>query len=398
MNYDFTSIIDRNNMDAIAVETIPYKGAEVSAGFDRIPMWVADMNFPVLPTIQEAIIERAKHPAFGYFNTRQEYFDRIIEWQQKRNGINDLPAECIGYENGVLGGVASVVRTFTIAGDAVLLHAPTYIGFTHVMEDTGRKSILSHLIQDSEGVWRMDYEDMDRKLKEYNIHLAVFCSPHNPTGRVWEPEEIEKAMAIYRQNDCIVISDEIWSDLTLEGYRHIPVQSISDDARNRTIAFYAPSKTFNLAGLTGSYHIIYNKHLRDRIRRTETSTHYNSMNVLSQHALLGAYRPEGMVWVDELRQVLTDNVDYAYHYILDHFKGIKLSRPQATYLLYLDCKEWCDTSNQTVDDLLKAGIGVGVLWQDGRPFNNPDTIRMNLALPKSRLEEAMRRLKEYVFI
>ena len=398
MNYDFTSIIDRNNMDALAVDVIPYQGAVVSAEFDRIPMWVADMNFPVLPTIQEAMIERAGHPAFGYFNTRQEYYDRIIEWQKERNGVSRLTAECIGYENGVLGGVASAVHTFTIAGDAVLLHAPTYIGFTHVMEDTGRKSVLSHLVLDSDGIWRMDYEDMDRKLKEHKIHLAIFCSPHNPTGRVWEQSEIERAMEIYRQNDCIVISDEIWSDLTLEGYRHIPVQSISEDARNRTIALYAPSKTFNLAGLTGSYHIIYNQHLRDRIRRTEASTYYNSMNVLSQHALLGAYRPEGMVWVDELRQVLTDNVDYAYCYIKEHFKGISLSRPQATYLLYLDCQEWCTAHRQTVDDLLLAGIRVGVIWQDGRPFNRPDTIRMNLALPKSRVAEVMRRLKEYVFI
>lgn len=212
MNYDFTSIINRNNMDAIAVDVIPYQGAQVKDGFDKIPMWVADMNFPVLPVIQEAVIERAKHPAFGYFQTRPEYFDTIIKWQSKRNNVTDLEPELIGYENGVLGGVASAIHTFTIAGDSVLVHAPAYIGFTHVLEDTGRNMVLSHLVQDKDGIWRMDYEDMDQKLKKYNIHLAIFCSPHNPTGRVWDREEIEKAMEIYKQNDCVVISDEIWSD------------------------------------------------------------------------------------------------------------------------------------------------------------------------------------------
>lgn len=139
----------------------------------------------------------------------------------------------------------------------------------------------------------MDYDDMDKKLKENHIHVAVFCSPHNPCGRVWEREEIEKAMEIYKKNDCIVISDEIWSDLILEGYHHIPTQSVNEDARNRTIAVYAPSKTFNLAGLIGSYHIIYNSCLRDRVKANSRKSHYNSMNVLSMHALIGAYKPEG---------------------------------------------------------------------------------------------------------
>lgn len=126
--------------------------------------------------------------------------------------------------------------------------------------------------------------------------------------------------------------------MTLEGYQHIPTQSVSEDARNRTIAVYAPSKTFNLAGLIGSYHIIYNPYLRDRVKKQSELSHYNSMNVLSMHALIGAYQPEGYEWVDELRQVLTENVDYAYHYICEHFKGVELARPQGTYMLYLDCE------------------------------------------------------------
>ena len=243
----------------------------------------------------------------------------------------------------------------------------------------------------------MNYEDMNAKIKVNKIHVAVFCNPHNPTGRVWEPEEIEKAMEVYKANDCIVISDEIWSDLILEGYHHTPTQSVSEDAKNRTIALYAPSKTFNLAGLIGSYHVIYNSYLRDRVVASSSKCHYNSMNVLSMHALVGAYRKEGAEWVDELRQVLSGNVDYAYDYIKEHFEGVNLSKPQGTYMLFLDCEEWCKKHGKTVDELLKAGWDVGVAWQDGRPFHGEYGIRMNLALPLSRVQEAFRRLDEYVF-
>ncbi len=142
-----------------------------------------------------------------------------------------------------------------------------------------------------------------------------FCSPHNPTGRVWERWEIEKAMELYAKYDVTVISDEIWSDIILDGHQHIPTQSVSEDAKNRTVALYAPSKTFNLAGLIGSYHIIYNRTLRERIIKESSLCHYNSMNVLSMYALIGAYKPEGCEWVDELRQVIGENVTYACDYI-----------------------------------------------------------------------------------
>ena len=397
MKYDFDSIIDRTGRDAIAVDVIPFEGAEIKSGFSRIPMWVADMNFATVPTIQEEIIGRTKHPAFGYFEPRDEYYSSIIEWQNKRNGVKGLAKEDIGYENGVLGCLASAAQAFTAPGEAVLLHSPTYIGFTRVLEANGRRIVHSPLVQDENGVWRMDYEDMDRKIKENNIHFCVFCSPHNPCGRVWEKEEIQRAMEIYKDNQCIVVSDEIWSDIILDGHKHISTQSVSEDAKNRTIAVYAPSKTFNLAGLIGSYHIIYNKYLRDRVIKQSELSHYNSMNVLSMYALIGAYKPEGYEWTDELRTVITKNVNYAYDFITRNFKGVKLAKPEGTYMLYLDCGEWCREHGMTMDELIKAGIAVGVVWQDGRPFNNPNAIRMNLAVPYSLVVEAFDRLDKYVF-
>ena len=400
MKYDFTSILDRHGRDALAVDGLGHGGFAPAApkeGFDAIPMWVADMNFPTVPTVPEALIARANHPAYGYFTPTDAYYDSIIRWHQQRNGVAGLTRDCIGYENGVLGGVVSALNVFCSRGDNVLLHSPTYIGFTSCVENNGYNIVHTPLVQDEDGVWRMDYEDMDRKLKQYKIHAAIFCSPHNPCGRVWERWEIEKAMEVYRANEVMVVSDEIWSDIILPGHRHIPTQSVSEDARMRTVAVYAPSKTFNLAGLVGSYHIIYNPYLRERIAKESSLSHYNDMNVLSMHALIGAYRPEGYEWVDELCQVLGGNVDYACDYIAAHFKGVRVSKPQGTYMLFLDCSEWCAAHGKTIDDVEKAGWEVGVAWQDGRMFHGPCALRVNLALPLSRVKEAFARMDKYVF-
>ena len=403
MKYDFTSILDRTGMDSIAVapDEDPYGIApvgKIKEGFDLIPMWVADMNFPTAPTICEAIIERAKHPAFGYFDPSEEYFSSIIRWQEVRNGVTGLEQKHIGYQNGVLGGVLSALAVLCSPGDNVLVHAPTYVGFLEEVGQMGYHLIGSELVKDENGVWRMDYEDMEKKIRQYRIHTTIFCSPHNPTGRVWEREELERAFEIFERNNVYVVSDEIWSDLILEGHKHIPLQSVSEDARNRTVAFYAPSKTFNLAGLVGSYHIIYNDYLRARIKRQSALSVYNAMNVLSMHALIGAYKDEGMEWVDELRTVLTGNVDFAYEFIKNNFKGVEVSKPEGTYMLLLDCGQWLKEHNKTLDELLLAGVEVGVLWQDGRQFNREDSIRMNLALPLSRVKEAFARLKQYAFV
>ena len=400
MKYDFTSIMDRVGKDAIAVEALGQMKMAPKPpkdGFDIIPMWVADMNFPTVPTIPEAIIERAKHPAYGYFSPRKEYYDAIIQWQKKRNGVTDLTPECIGYENGVLGGVISALNVYCSKGDNVLVHKPTYIGFTNSLTNNGYHIVHSDLVKDENDVWRMDFEDMEKKIVEHNIHATIFCSPHNPCGRVWERWEIEKAMEIYKKHDVMVISDEIWSDIITTGHKHIPTQSVSEDAKMRTVALYAPSKTFNLAGLIGSYHIIYNQHLRDRIAKESSLSHYNSMNVLSMHALIGAYQPEGYEWLDELREVITGNIDYACSYIETHFDGVSVSRPEGTYMLFVDCTEWCEKHGKTIEDVEQAAWDVGVACQDGRMFHGPCHLRINLALPLSRVQEAFDRLDKYVF-
>ena len=395
MKYDFTTIMNRGGRNTLAVDGYGMMLGEcqVREGVTPIPMWVADMSFATVPTVPQAIIERVNHPEYGYFFEPEEYYNKIIEWHSTRNRVTGLTKECIGYENGVLGGVVSALNIMCSRGDKVLLHSPTYIGFTMSLSNNGYEIVHSPLVKDQDGIYRMDFEDMEKKIVENNIHATVFCSPHNPSGRVWERWELEKAMELFEKHDVMVISDEIWSDIILEGYEHIPVQSVSEDAKMRTIAVYAPSKTFNLAGLVGSYHIIYNKHLRDRIRKESSLGHYNNMNLLSMHALLGAYEPEGYEWVDELRQVITKNVDYACAFFADNFEGVAISKPQGTYMIFPDFTEWCEKNGKTIDDVFKAGIYEGVIWQRGDMFHGENCIRMNLALPYSLLVEALDRIK-----
>ena len=398
MKYDFTTVLHRKGRDSTAAEVIPFANAHVKEGFDPIPMWVADMSFPVAPSGEAAIKKRMEMPNYGYFQLPDAYYDSIIWWQQRRNGVNGLERQHIGYENGVLGGVSSAVQVLSCPGEPILIHSPTYVGFTECLKNIGRPIVHSPLKRDENGIWRMDYEDMDTKIKKNYIRLAIFCSPHNPCGRVWERWEIERAMEVYAKNDCIVISDEIWSDIIMPGHRHIPTQSVSDDARNRCIALYSPSKTFSLAGLIGSYHIIYNDYLRQRVQRHSSMSHYNSCNVLSLHAHLGAFSPEGEEWADEMLSVIDDNISYACDFIKDNFKGVKCMRPQGTYMLYLDCSEYLRERGMDIMTLLLKGVEYGVIWQNGEAFQWPDSIRMNLALPKSRLIEAFERLKKYVFL
>ena len=390
-------------MDAIAVDSLgqgdpSFTPAHPQEGFDIIPMWVADMNFPTCPAIPRAMIARAAHPAYGYFDIRKEYYDGIIKWHRSRNNVDGLTPEHIGYENGVLGGVMSALAVACSKGDNVLLHSPTYIGFTGSLRNSGYNIILSPLQKDAEGIWRMDFKDIEEKIIRNRIHAAIFCSPHNPCGRVWTEDEILQFMEVCRKHDVTVISDEIWSDMTLYGKKHIPTQSVSEDARQRTVALYAPSKTFNLAGLVGSYHIIYNDRLRQRVRKESSLCHYNNINLLSMYALIGAYSDEGCEWVDELLTVLGQNIDYAYAFIKDNLPGLDVSRPEGTYMLFVDCSKYCNETGKSLDDVLRAAWKVGVAVQDGRPFHGTCHIRVNLALPLSRVKEAFGRLREYVFV
>ncbi len=400
MQFDFTTIPDRHGHDAIAVDGLGdgtgFSPAAPKEGFGSIPLWVADMSFATAPSVTRAIHERVNHPFFGYYEASDAYYQAIIEWHRTRKGIDDLRPEHISYENGVLGGVVSALNVLCSRGDNVLVHSPTYVGFTAVAEANGYHLIHSPLVLDEAGVWRMDLEDMERRIVNDHIHAVICCSPHTPCGRVWERAELEQAMELFERHQVWVISDEIWSDLLLDGHTHIPTQSVSPWAHDHTVAFYAPSKTFNLAGLIGSYGIAYDPWLRDRINKEQSLTHYNAQNVLSMHALIGAYSEEGAAWTDELCQVLSANASLA-HERLNGYPGVSCARPEGTYVLLADCRQWCDEHGVSYADFPRLGWDVGVTWHDGRLFACPGFVRIAVSVPHVQVEEALDRLDRHVF-
>ncbi|MDO5733207.1 MAG: aminotransferase class I/II-fold pyridoxal phosphate-dependent enzyme, partial [Eubacteriales bacterium] len=245
-HFDFETVLDRHDHDSIAVDGLGLKGVPTppKSGFSTIPMWIADMNIPCYPGIQEALRERLSHPNFGYFRPSEAYFQTIHDWHQRVKKGPEFSSEMIGFHNGVLGALATAIRCFTSPGDAVLVHSPCYGGFIKTLTGLGRRIVYSPLCADSTGILRMDYGDMEKKIRENQIHFAIFCSPHNPSGRAFDRDEIALALDLFKRNDCLVVSDEIWSDLYLGGRQHICTQSIGDWAKDQVIAIYAPSKTF----------------------------------------------------------------------------------------------------------------------------------------------------------
>ena len=395
MKYDFTTLPDRHGRDAIAVDGLG-KGFAPDApqpGFDAIPMWVADMNFVCLPTIQQAVIERVQHPAFGYFDPTPEYYGSIIRWQETRNDVTGLTAEAIGYENGVLGGVISALNCVCSRGDKVLVHSPTYIGFTRCLTDNGYDIVHSPLVQDENGVWRMDYADMEKHLAEEHIHAAILCSPHNPCGRVWERWELEKAMELYKKYNVYVVSDEIWSDIILSGHKHIPTQSISEDARMRTAALYAPSKTFNLAGMKTSNIVIHNKELQKKWKDyVNGSLSMDGASALGMTAMIAAYT-EGEEWLEQLKDYLDGNFAYIDEYLKKYLPKAHLVKAEGTYLAWLDLNGYVDRDEKKLEELMqkkaKVALDEGYIFGDeGRGFE-----RINVASPRSVIEECMNRIR-----
>ncbi len=408
--YDFTTLMDRRGKDAYALDGVGTKTWQFEPdapddGFDFIPMWVADMNFPTFPGVTDAIIERASHPAFGYFGISDAYYNAIISWRQGtpsgpegRCAHADLTREQIGYENGVHGFITSAVRVLTQPGDTILLHSPSYVGFRSDTWRQKRRCSYSPLKLDEDGIWRMDLDDMERRIREEKIRVMIFCSPHNPTGRVWERRELEEMAALLEAYHVDVISDEIWADLTFAAHPHTPLQDVSPWAKEHVLAAYAPSKTFNIAGLIGSYHIIYNEDLRRKVTEEGDLTNYNEMNVLSMHALCGGYCPEGRRWVGELNHALEENGSFAMDFIQNRLPGVHAARPQGTYMMWLDIADYLKASGRTAEEVVSAGWRVGVGWQSGSFFEGPAHIRLNLASPMSRIREAFERMEKYVFV
>ncbi len=392
-NFDFETALNRKGYDSSSAN---YEPAYLRDGFDYIPMAIADMGFKTCPAIVESIKERLEHPIFGYFPYKDEYYAAIIKWQARKHGVEGLKKENIMYHHGVHGGNVNALRLFCQPGEKIMIHTPIYASFRRNIKNLGWNAVESDLVIDENGIYRMDFDDMEREFKA-GCHTLLFCSPHNPLGRVWEKWELERMMKLCEKYEVKVVSDEIWADIVFSGHKHIPLQSVSEYAKMNTIALYAPTKTFNLAGMVGSYSICYSPQLQSSLVRQSSQTMYNIMTLPSMYALLGAYSDEGFEWAKQLIATIEVNAKYAVDYIRKNFEGVTVCEPEGTYIIFIDAKQWCEKHSKTHNELFVQAMSYGVGWLDGTEFKGNTHFRMVLALPRHKVVEAMDRLNKYVF-
>ncbi len=380
--YDFDTIIDRENTSNIKYD-LRQKFFENK---DVLPMWVADMDFQTPDFIINAVKDRADHKIYGYTFRHESYYSSIINWVKRRHNW-ELNKDWIVYSPGIVPALNFSTLAYTNPGDKIIVQPPVYFPFFTAATDHDRVILNNELILE-EGKYLIDFDDFETKAKE--AKMFFLSNPHNPVSRVWTKEELTKLGEICVRNNVLIISDEIHNDLILPGYKHFPMASLSDEICDITITCIAPSKTFNLAGLATSSVIISNKELRDRFEKIINSLHLSLGNIFGAVASEAGYT-YGDKWVDELMIYISGNIEFLKDSLKRSSSKIKLINPEATYLAWLDFREF-DLDDEQIKNLLinKAGLGLshGPIFGDGgQGFQ-----RINLAVSKHVVSEATKRL------
>lgn len=382
MKYNFDTQIDRTGTSSVKYDLRQsYFGRE-----DVIPMWVADMDFAVPPFVLDAVIKRAENPIYGYTIIPDSYFEAIMEWQEKRHSWK-IKKDWISYSPGIVTGLNMIVMSLTEPGDKVIVQPPVYFPFFSSVEKNGRKLVYNEL-SEKDGIYSLDFDDLENKMKD-GAKMLILCNPHNPVGRCWTRAELEWLGAKSLEHGVLVVSDEIHCDLVFEPSRHIPFATLSEDIAGQTITCIAPSKTFNLAGLFTSSVIISNDTLRRKFKFFEERLHLNP-NIFGLTASEAAYR-SGETWLSELMAYLSSNVKLAVEFLSSNMPEITLSPMEATYLAWLDFRNW----NLPHDELKKKLIHeAGLGFVDGKEFGpgGEGFQRMNIASPGATILEALNRL------
>ncbi len=387
MRYDFDAYLDRRNTDSLKCDF-----CELEYGLkDIIPMWVADMDLPAPQPIVEALKKRAEHPAYGYTLAPASYWESIIRWMKARHGW-DVRREWLSKSPGVVPALNLCVQAFSRPGDKVVIQTPVYHPFFSAVENNGRRIIRNPLIVEN-GRYLMDTKDLEKRI-DGRTRMLILCSPHNPVGRVWTKEEIERLGRICVRKDLLVISDEIHGDLVFNGHKHVPAASVSPELAERTITCLAPSKTFNVAGLSTSVVIASNPKLLGLFDTQAEKSGLTFGNTFGIVALEAAYT-QGAEWLDQLLPYLEANIDLAAAFFETRVPKIRFLRPEGTYLALLDCRI-LGMNQEALDDffLRKAGV----LFDEGTIFGEElrGFERMNLACPRSTLREALERIEKAV--
>ncbi len=385
----FDRVIDR-----IGSGSAKWDGAPVIFGeSDILPMWVADMDFPVAEPITEAIVKRSQHPIYGYEtesdSVKQAVVDRLYEkfnWRVEK--------QWLVFSTGVVHALHMIIMAFTKPGDGVILQPPVYYPFFSAITHNGCSVIENQLIV-QDGSYTMDFEGLSNAFRPDHsglrpepsrARMMLLCSPHNPVGRVWRREELAEAARIVIDNNAIVISDEIHAELLFSGHRHIPTATLGEEVAANTITCFAPSKTFNLAGLKASVLIIPDSKLRN-VFRERTAGFLSSPCPFGMAAMEAAFR-HGDPWLKELLEYLEGNLRFLQEFICSRIPRIRVMPIEGTYLVWLDCKE-LGLSDRQLRTLLRKEAKVGL--DDGFIFGSGGSgyQRINIACPRSRLQEAL---------
>ncbi len=387
MKYDFDEIIERQGTNSIKYDL----REKVFGQDDIIPMWVADMDFKTPRFIIEALKTRLEHEILGYTFRGREFYQSIVYWMKNRHNWNIKP-EWISFSPGVVPAINISIQAFTNPGDKIIVQPPVYFPFFSAVKGNNR-IMLENQLQYVNGKYYIDFDHL-KSLIDNKVRLLILSNPHNPVGRVWSKEELEKLVQICSENNIIILSDEIHSDLIFPGHKHIPLASVSGQAADITISFFSPSKTFNLAGLSTSAVISSNEKLLARFNKFAETMHLNMGNIFGFVALQNAYN-KGEEWLSQLLLYLSENMLFTKTFIRNKIPALQLVEPESTYLLWIDFGK-LKQPNKEISRLLidKAKVGLS----DGRMFGKGGEgfFRMNIATPKPVIKEALIRIEKAV--
>ena len=370
--YDFESIIDRHDTNSLKWDLFD----------DDLPMWVADMDFKVAPAIQDAILKRAKHPVFGYTVVPDELFEAYINWWKSRYNL-EMSRDDMAYSMGVMPSISSMIRCLSDENDEILIQTPVYHVFFYVIEDNNRKVIENELIYEN-GEYKIDFDDLDEKLSK--VKMMILCNPHNPVGKIWSKEDLDRILELCKKNDVILVSDEIHCDLTDPELKYNPCA-----ADDNVIRCLSPSKSFNVAGFQSSIVHTTNSELLDKLKAQMHIDNSDSCNVFATSAVIAAYNGSEE-WLEELKQVLYENKQAVKKYLDEELPIVKLVECDATYLLWIDCSA-LGVHSEVLCEFLRTNQGL--FLSPGHQFgeNGKDFLRMNIACPRELLLDGLARLK-----
>ena len=385
MKFHFDELIDRRGTSCVKWDESP--------SADVIPMWVADMDFPVAPAIHEAIKKRAEHSIFGYTIVEEDYYEAVISWFLRRHQWT-IQREEILYTTGVIPAMSCAIKALTMPGEKVLILSPDYNCFFSSIRNNGCEVSETILVKDG-GSFVVDWEDFEQRCADEKTTVFLLCNPHNPTGRVWSKEELERMNTICMKYGVKVISDEIHGELIMPGYLFQPFATVNDACRQNSVILNSPSKSFNIAGLQTANIICSQPEWRRRIDRAINIHEVCDLNPFGPVALKAAYN-ESEEWIDELNQYLWDNYQALCQFFEKELPLCKVTQLEGTYLVWLDVTRYSNDVEKLCDDLLTRGkvwVNPGTMYgaESGKGY-----IRINIACPRSRMMEGLERIKETI--